>query len=661
MRALAFIAPAVFLIPVAAAAQDARPAGPATVTQTITPAAPDAPAQTAQATGTPATDDVKRADPVVISATRVDTPVTELGASVSVVTEDDFRVYHYPTVDEALRGVPGVDIRRSGSMGKTSSISIRGANSNQVQVLVDGVRVKSPTLGQVDLSDISPDLIERIEVIRGPQSTIYGADAMGGVVNIITKHGKGPLSATVEQEIGNRDTFRTRASASGQWKILDYAVSGSHLESNGQFQNDGTNWNALNLNVGVSLPGNTHVGFVARWNRNDTDLPVKFVCCGPLPIHPLIDKNAQQQSETLVLSLEARTKPVDWWESRLRLSRYENNVGFQDDVDFGYDFDFPSFSQIKVERREAEWVNSFHIGRWSTSTFGLEYREEEGKNRSNFSSFRAETDTKAFFFEQQLRFLERLFITGGVRVEDHSSFGTEVTGRGGVSYLIKSWGTRIHGSAGNGFRAPTINDLFFPDFSNPDLKPERSLSWDAGVEQRFWGDRIRLGLVYFYNSFDNLIRFVPTTTFPFVAAVNVASARTEGIEFTADVDLLANLVASVNYTYVDSEDLSTDRPLRREPRHRWNVRLTWEPIPRLNLWASVHTSSRQFESEEIGYNRGHTRVDIGGTFRVLDRYGVLQALELTALVQNLLDEGYAEVRGFPALGLTALVGLRARF
>jgi vitamin B12 transporter len=611
--------------------------------------------------GKPIVPDAKRTDPIVVTANKLDTARSELAAAVSIVTEQDFQIYHYPTVDEALRGLPGVEIRRSGGFGKTSSLSIRGANGNQVQVLVDGVRVKSPTLGQVDLSDLAPDLIERIEVVRGPQSTLYGADAMGGVVNIITKRGRGPLAATVEGGLGNRDTFYARGTASGEWKILDYAVSGSHLESNGQFKNDGTDQGALNARLGLSLPGDTHLSFVARWNRNDTDLPVKFVCCGPLPVKPLIDVNAQQQSESLLLSLEGRTRPVPWWESRVRLSRFENSTGFQDALDPGYDFDFFSASQIRIERREAEWVNAFHIGRWSTSTIGLEYREEEGRNRSSFSSFEAQIDTRSLFFEQQIRILERLFLSAGFRIEDHSQFGTETTGRGGFSYVLKSWGTRFHGSAGTGFRAPTLNDLFFPDFSNPDLKPEKSLSWDVGVEQRLWNERIRLGLVYFKNEFDNLIRFVPTAVFPFTAAVNVARARAQGIEFTGAVDILSNLVATVTYTFTESEDLDTGRMLVREPRHRWHVGLTWEPLPRLSLWVQVHTSSRQFESEAVGENRGHTRVDTGGTFRLLGKHGWLQSLELTARIQNALDEDYAEVRGFPALGIQALAGLRARF
>ena len=149
-------------------------------------------------------------DPVVITATKLETRAEQLGASVTVVPGDDVQRYHYETVEDVLRTVPGVEIRRSGSYGKVSNISIRGANANQVQVLVDGVRVKSPTTGQADLSDISPDLIERIEVIRGPQSTLYGADAIGGVVNIITKKGKGPFSATVEGGAGNYDTYTGR-------------------------------------------------------------------------------------------------------------------------------------------------------------------------------------------------------------------------------------------------------------------------------------------------------------------------------------------------------------------------------------------------------------------------------------------------------------------
>ncbi len=606
-----------------------------------------------------ATPEQRTSDPVVITANKVDTPVSQTGAAVTVITENDFKTYHDQTVGEALLNVPGVEIRRSGSLGKTTSISIRGASANQVQVLLDGVRVKSPTLGQAELADISPDLIERIEVVRGPQSTLYGADAIGGVVNIITKKGKGtPFSATLEEQVGNYATWINRGSASGQYKILDYSIAGSYAESNGQFKNDNSVQKALSGRIGLTLPFNSTLAFIARWNKTDTDLPGKFVCCGPLPIEPLIDVNQQQQSETLTLNLEARTMPVEWWESRGRISYFENSQGFQDPVDPGYDFDFPFFAQINVQRREAEWINAFRIGKWSTSTVGLEYIHEEGENKGTFKN---QTHTKSVFFEQQLRFFDRLFISGGVRVDDHSTYDTHVTERGSVAFMIKETATRLRGGAGTGFRTPTLNDLFFPGFSNPELRPETSFSWEVGLDQTFWGERIRLGFTYFYNRFDDLIRFVPINTFPFVAAINVARARTEGVEATGEIDILRNLVGTVNYTFTDSEDLSTDRWLAREPQHRWNFGLTWEPIRRLQLFTQIHVVTRQFESAAVGYNSGHTRVDIGGTFRALDKHGWLQSLDLTLRVNNLFNESYAEVRGFPALGTAFLFGARAGF
>jgi vitamin B12 transporter len=611
--------------------------------------------------------ETKKVEPVVVTATKFETPAEQLGATVTVIDGAEIESRHYPTIDEALRGVPGVDIRRQGSFGKTSAVSIRGANANQVQVLVDGVRVKSPTLGQVDLADIAPELIERIEVIRGPQSTIYGADAIGGVVHIITKRGSGPPSAYAAQEVGNYDTLRSRAGVSGSYQWVDYALGLYHLESNGQFINDGMNQDAVAGRFGLTLPwGNTRVGLAVRYNKTDTGVPVKFVG-NPAPIVPTIDPNARQETETFTATLDLHTRPVSWWEGVLRASRYQNDLAFIDPPDpfacppatFGPPCDFPG--TFKTTRNEIEGLSRFHIGTWSTSTFGVEWREEEADVRGT-SAFTPHTETVSGLFEQQFRFFDRLFMSAGVRVEDNSAFGRSTTERGSLAYLVKEWGTRLHGGAGSGFRAPTFNDLFFPGFSNPSIKPEKSFSWDVGVDQKLWGDRLRLGLTYFQTKFTDLIFCcVPLAAPPFATTANIGRARSAGIEFVSELAILDNLIAAVNYTYTDTENLLTDRPLPREPRHRWNVTLTWEPVRRLSLFTEVHVVTRQFETLGEVYNSGHTRVDVGGTFRLVNRYAFLQALDLTARIQNLLDEGYAEVRGFPALGLQALIGLRASF
>jgi len=609
--------------------------------------------------------EVKQTEAVVVTATRTETPAEQLGASVTVIPGEDIDARRYPTVDETMRGVPGVDVRRSGSFGKTSTISIRGANPSQVQVLVDGMRVKSPTLGQIDLSDLSPDLIERIEIIRGPQSTLYGADAIGGVVNIITRKGRGPFSLWATQEAGNYDTLRSGLGLSGSKDIVDYAFDVGHLESNGQTPNDGMNQNWFNTRLGLSLPGNTTVSLAVRLNETKTGVPIEFVA-SPQPLVPTIDTNTHQTTDTVIINLGAHTRPVSWWESEMRLGRYWNRQRFVDPPDkftcppitFGV-CDFPGF--FKVERREVEWLNHFHIGTWSTSTFGIEYRWETADVQGT-NGFGPTTETVSGLFQQQFRFFDRLFMAAGVRVEGNDVFGKSVTERGSLSFLIKETGTRIHGGAGSGFRAPTFNDLFFPGFSNPDLKPETSFSWDAGVGQKLWNNRIRLDATFFKTSFTNLIRCcVQLAVPPFVATANIGRARSQGLEFTSEADLLDTLTAGLNYTYTDTRDFDANTWLPREPRHRWNARVTWQPTRALSLWTEMHLLTRHWENLGNIYQTGYTRVDIGGSYRILERWGLVKYVDLTARIQNLANESYQEVRGFPALGITGIGGVRVAF
>jgi outer membrane cobalamin receptor len=248
---------------------------------------------------------------------------------------------------------------------------------------------------------------------------------------------------------------------------------------------------------------------------------------------------------------------------------------------------FPPFCEFpgrfKTERWEAELLNHFHVGTWSTTSIGLEYRTEDGEAQGS-SAFDATSHTKSAFLQQTFRFWDRLFMTGGFRVEDNSVYGTNWTERGSIAYLIREWGTRLRGSAGSGFRAPTFNELFFPGFSDPTLQPEDSFAWDIGIDQKLWNNRIRLGLTYFHQEIKNLIAVVPTATPPFAKGVNLGKTRMEGFEVAGDIDVLDNLTFSTNYTYTDTENLQTHRLLPAEPRHRVNLRAAWRPIQRLEVF-----------------------------------------------------------------------------
>ncbi|HET9491696.1 MAG TPA: TonB-dependent receptor [Methylomirabilota bacterium] len=616
-------------------------------------------------------------EPVVVTATKIETPSERLGAAVTVISEDDIRAYRWETVGDALRHVPGVDVQRSGTLGKTTTLRIRGATPQQVQVLVDGVRAKSPTAGLVELADIAIDQIERIEVVRGPQSTIYGADAIGGVVNIITKRGRGPFSSYASLEAGNDDTHRERAGFSGSAGIFDYSLGGSWFASQGQLPNDATEQGAVSTRLGLTLPRDGHLGVSSRYTSTASELPLDGLTPTPQSPFFLLDPNADQDSDTLTLALEWTHKPVAWFEARARYGVFWNWLTFRDpatpedaaagnqDLLFG-----ATRSRIDTNRQEVEVVTAWHAGKWNTLTVGGEYQTESGTIDSVSGGFATELDerlhTTSWFVQDELRLFDRLILSAGRRWDDHSSFGDVATDRASAVLLIRETGTKLRGTWGEGFRAPTINDLFFPGFANPDLEPERSESWDAGVDQRLWRDRVRLGATYFHNHFRNLIQLTFDASQcppgnPFGCPINVGRARTEGLEVSVAVDLLDTLTLSGGYTYTDTEDLATNRPLRRFPRHRYTAGLTWEPVNTVSLFAEAQVVSSQFEQEGLPSNPGHHRIDVGGVWRIAPRRGTAPALDLTVRVNNVTDEDYMEVLGFPAPGINFLAGLQARY
>jgi len=601
--------------------------------------------------------DVRRVEPVTVTATRIEEPLERIGASVSVITGEEIQTRQYKSVEEALRTLPGVEIQRSGSLGKITTLKIRGAGASQVQVLLDGVRVKSTTSGDFDFADLPIDAIERIEVVRGPQSTLYGADAIGGVVNIITKRGSGRPSAFASVEAGNFETFRERVAASGALDPVNFTLGASRLDFGGQFRNDEHSNTYLVGRVGVDLPHRGEVSLVTRYSDAHRGIPFKTV-------FPNFDPNREQNDTFTLLTGEWRQPWGEIYESQLRLSTVATKLLFRDPPDPGTT-GVTSRSEIEVKRREADWLQHFHFAKADTLTVGVEYREEEGRNKDTFSKT---TNTKSAFIQNELRLFDRLFLTAGVRYDDNSVFGSEITPRIAASYLLRSTGTRLKASWAEGFRAPTFNDLFFPGFppcgpfGNPDLRPESSRSWDAGFEQKLWENRLRFGATYFRNDFRDLIQAALVDPVNFcLQAQNVGRARSRGVEAEASLEPTDQLLLTLAYTYTETEDLTTGQPLRRFAPNRWSVAAVWTPFDRLTLTGQVFIVSSQFESAAVGRNPGYTRVDVGGNYRLLSKAGPLESLELQVKIENLLDEDYEEVRGFPALGTYYTVGLRATF
>ncbi|MEK6665309.1 MAG: TonB-dependent receptor [candidate division NC10 bacterium] len=606
--------------------------------------------------------EVRRLEPVVVTATKVETPQERLGVSVTVITEDEIRAQNHIRIEEVLRQVPGVEVRRSGTFGKETTISVRGVGANRVQVLVDGMRVKQSTQGIVDFSDLSLDSIERIEVIRGPQSTLHGADAIGGVIHVITKKGMGPPAGALSFEGGSHQTFREQAAFQGARGPLSLSLSASRLDSRGQertFDNDDSDQSAFAGRLDAAFPWAATGTVTGRYAKSTTDVANQ----GFFPFNR--DPDSQQQNELSLFTLRYDQKLLPWWEVAARMGQLWHNSGFQDVAHAPGDFG--SISQVNNRRREFELLSTWHVATVNSLTLGLEHRNERARNRG---TFREEVNTRSLFLQDELRLFDRLFLGAGVRFEDSDAFGGEWTPRLSLAVPLKETGTKLRGGYGKGFRAPTLNDLFFPDttgfcppFGNVNLQPERSKSWEAGADQRFWQNRVRMGFTYFRNTFKDLIAFpeIPGTFCN--QATNLGRARTEGLEFGTEFEPLDWLLFSVNYTFTDTEsdDGVVRQELPRVPRHRWNAGVTVTPIPRLSLFVQSHVVSSSFVSEARGRNPGYHRIDVGGTWRLVTRTGRLEGVDVTLRIQNLTDEEYFEVFGFRSLGFTALAGLRVHF
>jgi vitamin B12 transporter len=631
-----------------------------------------------------ASPDARVLDPVVVTATKVETLQSRLGASVTVVPEEEIRTYNYSRIEEALRSVPGVEVQRSGGLGKITNITIRGANASQVQVLIDGMRVKSPTLGQFDFSDVSLDAIDRIEVVRGPQSTLHGADAIGGVINIITKPGVGPPSGTLFFEGGNFHTFREQVSTSGALGPVDFSFSGSRLDTHGQertFKNDDADQTAAAARLGVKLPWNASLVATGRHSTARTDTPVNL-------FFNTRDPDSQQQTDFSLLTGRYQQLVFPWWEVAARAGWMSNDQGFQNGPLPVGDLAFKS--QTDTRRREFELLNTFHIAKFDSVTLGFEHRRERGHGFSasdatafgpeTVTSFTAKTTTISGFLQNELRLFDRLFVGAGFRHEENDAFGSATTPHASLAFLVTETGTKLRGAWGKGFRAPTLNDLFFPDlssgfcppFSNVALRPERSRSWEVGFDQKAWENRIRGGVTYFDTRFRDLI----TTTNVDPTALGVAAgfpngscqqetnagrAVSRGTEASLAIEPLDWLGLAANYTFTDTEDQTRHRPLPRVARHRWNFGVTVTPLPRLTLFVQAYAVSRQYEPITDRYNAPYHRIDAGGTWRLVERWGILRAIDLTLRIQNLTDEDYKEVAGFRSLGFAGLAGLRATF
>ncbi|MFA4988932.1 MAG: TonB-dependent receptor, partial [Candidatus Omnitrophota bacterium] len=520
---------------------------------------------------------------VIVSATKTETYQAEIGSSTTVITSDDMEKSGKRTVEEVLRDVPGLTVMQTGALGGAVSIYMRGANPGQTLVMIDGIEVNDPmdASRSFNFANLVTDNIERIEVVRGPQSTLYGSDAMAGVINIITKKGTAKPQVEASFEGGSHNTFNENLALRGitLGDKLNYSFSATRLDSKGiskaydGSEDDPYHNLSLSSKIGYKVMDNAELSLVT--NYTDAVTGIDYGSNSDV-------SNYTSWSRDLTTKVAFDQAINSYWTHILSFSYHDIRRKDRKDYDPVYMDTIADW--YKGDNEKVEWQHNISPVKWNTITAGFEYERESGASNYEYSGSpspqaRKSVDNYGYYLQDQLKVWDRLFITPGLRVDDHEMFGTQTTYKVSTAYLIPETGTRLKANWGTGFKAPTIYQLYDATYGNPNLNAEESRGYDLGFEQSFLGDRLSFDLTYFHNKYKNLIDGDPSTWVYY----NIGKATTKGWEFGAKVKPLDNLTFSANYTYTDAENEDTGVKLARRPENQANFDIDWGFLPKANL------------------------------------------------------------------------------
>ncbi len=581
----------------------------------------------------------------VFTATRTPAALTTLGTYVDQISGAELARMQLTGLRSALGGVAGAPNFASGAAGGVASLFLRGSNSNQTLFLVDGIRFNDPNTDyQVSFGGMCVSACDNLEVSHGPQSTLYGGEAVGGVVAIRGQRGTGPGSATIAAEAGSFGTVQGAVSAQGgdAKRAFTFSASGGHTDNerpNNEF--DSVTY-SLRLDRQVTKDiaiGATWRGFIGRYGSPGA--AIGFGANDP-------DNEETESNQLATVFADLAHSPG--LTSHVVLGgqdrRYVSDSGTSETV-------------VKNRRAVLDWQSTYVLSEQHRVTGGLTVEANHTRN-NGFGSINERQSLLAFFAQDEWTPVEHVYLTAGLRSDDHDTFGRATTGRATAAWLSKDSRWKVRTTYGTAFRSPSFLDLYGQSsfyVGNPNLKPEKARGWDAGVDYYLADNRGSLSATWFDTRYDNLIVF-NFGVFPGTTA-NVEEARTRGVELAGKFTLPGAVEVRLAYTYLEAENLTSNTRLLRRPRNSGS----------LDMW---HDFGRGF-SAGAGVAFAADRRDVhAATFATIDAedytvvrvYGAWQVnprLAVKARVENLLDEAYAEVHGYPQLGVGAFAGVEWKF
>lgn len=597
---------------------------------------------------------------LIVSATRIPTSANEIASSVTVITSDEIEAKQQRTLSEVLQDVAGLNLVQTGSAGGTTFVFMRGTNANHTKVLIDGIDVRDPTTpnGSFDFSQLLASNIERMEVLRGAQSGLYGSDAIGGVINITTKKGSGKPQFTASIESGSFSTFNQSAGVSGSSERLNYSVNLAHFYSGntpvtpanmvvaGRLRNDDSYDNkTVSSKLVFNLTDNFDVGLVTRYITTELESTSDdFI--GPEAIPSQSDNRELFTRGTAhLISFDGKlnnTIGLGYTDYRRRYLDPNNTPAT------------PSF--YNGNRYKLDWQGDVKLAEGQTLTLGAEHQRDAIDNMAG-----AEADNDAGYIQLQSAFGKRFFNSISLRHDENKKFGGKATYRIAPAFLIAETDTKLKASIGSGFKAPSLDQLFhdypaFGFFANPNLQPETSTGYDLGFEQNLFNKRVQFGSTWFHNDIKNLIAYNNA----FTSYANIGKATTYGFENFIAYKPINTLNLRADYTFTIAKNTLLDQELLRRPKNKVSLNATWQTNDKTSISTTLlYTGAwidgnRDFSTQRLKAN-SYTTINLAASYDLNDK------ASLFGRINNLFDQRYENPIGFEQQGIGAFAGIKGKF
>lgn len=610
---------------------------------------------------------------VVVSANRIEQPPSRVGDSVTLIDAEEVRASQKQTVSDLLATKPGITVSRNGGPGGSTQLRIRGAESDQTVVLIDGVKLNDPSSvgGGFNFANLLTGDFMRIEVLRGPQSTLWGSQAIGGVINVVTTVPEGPLAGSYSAEGGARGSATVQARVEAGDERAAWRVAGKYLATDGvsAFNEDrGGQERDSYRNVGANVRGLVRITDAISAEMRSTFSRGRIEFDGfPAPTFELADTREYGYTDELVAYAGVNAAAFG--------GRLQNRFGFAyTDTDReNLDPDAVVHTTFDASGRNERWEyqGTLTLTDSVAAVFGFESERSELDTRSpsefdpDPAPLAHDTRLDSVYTQLSVSPIEAVTLTAGLRYDDHETFGSENTGRAALAWSATPT-TIVRASYGEGFKAPTLFQLF-SEFGNEALAPERADAWDAGIEQHLLNDALLLSATYFGRNTRSMIDFVscPSTdprcaTRPFGFYDNVQKTDSEGFELQLAARLGERLHLDANYTHLDATNRGAGpnfgRELARRPGQTLNADLTYDWPFGLTTTVAVTHAGRSFDdaANSVAVD-GYTVVDVRAAFVLRER------LELFGRLENAFDEDYETIARYGTVGRSLFVGVRQSF